>query len=177
MKTNAKILALLLAVITVLSAFAACGEVAETTLAEDETDPVIVDDTTVGSVDTEADETEPADTLPVVAEPEIDFTLLKLDFETDLSVADYIAATEGIAINETLNGGEIKDGKWVYSGKPLAIRTRWASIPATTIALSLISASTALLTRTVLLFSRSLQMTTECLTAKRPASTSPLRWI
>ena len=122
MKNNAKLLALLLALITVLSAFAACGEVTETTLAEDETDPVIVDDTTVGSVDTEADETEPADTLPVVAEPEIDFTLLKLDFETDLSVADYIAATEGIAINETLNGGEIKDGKWVYSGKPLAIK-------------------------------------------------------
>ena len=109
MKTNAKILALLLAVITVLSAFAACGEVAETTLAEDETDPVIVDDTTVGSVDTEADETEPAETLPVVAEPEPDYTLLKLDFESDLSVADYIAATEGIAINDALNGGEIKE--------------------------------------------------------------------
>ena len=121
MKRIISVLAVILAMVTVLASFAACVGEVETTV-NDETDPVAVDDTTVGSVDTEADETEPAETLPVVAEPEPDYTLLKLDFETELSLADYIAATEGIAINDTLNGGEIKDGKWVYSGRPLAIK-------------------------------------------------------
>ncbi|MBE6606921.1 MAG: hypothetical protein E7635_07835, partial [Ruminococcaceae bacterium] len=111
MKRIISVLAVILAMVTVLASFAACAGEVETTV-NDETDPVAVDDTTVSSEETKPDETE----------PEVEYTLLKLDFETELSLADYIAATEGIAINDTLNGGEIKDGKWVYSGRPLAIK-------------------------------------------------------
>ena len=109
MKRIISVLAVILAMVTVLASFAACVGEVETTV-NDETDPVAVDDTTVSSEETKPDE------------PEVEYTLLKLDFETDLSLADYIAAAEGIAINDTLNGGEIKDGKWVYSGRPLAIK-------------------------------------------------------
>ena len=119
-----RLLSLILAVLTVVSLFAACGEGVETTLNTDESDDPIVDTdkSETNLPETEATDTEPAETLPTVSEPEEDFTLLNLDFETDLPLADYIAATEGIAINDALNGGEIKDGKWVYGGRALAIK-------------------------------------------------------
>jgi len=110
MKRIISVLAVILAMVTVLASFAACAGEVETTV-NDETDPVAVDDTTVSSEETKPDETE----------PEVEYTLLKLDFETELSLADYIAATEGIAINDTLNGGEIKDGKTVPFGVKIAI--------------------------------------------------------
>jgi len=131
MKKFLRTMALFLAVVTVLACFAACGGDStkqptdkSDTVDDDvsDTPPAVTDPTDTEPTDTEPAETDPPETVPVVVEPEPTYDVLKLDFETDLPLADYIAATEGIAINDALNGGEIKDGKWVYSGKPLAIK-------------------------------------------------------
>ena len=71
-------------------------------------------------VETEAPETE----APAVDDGEVPtglvvengvFKSLNLDFETALSVPEYIASFEGFGTNAGLRGGEIKDGKWVYT--------------------------------------------------------------
>ena len=111
MKTSAKILSILLALITVISVFASCGVQTDTTHADDVTEPADVD-TSV---------TEPTETESTVDVPEPNHNLVMLDFETDLALADYISSTEGIALHEA-SGGEISDGKWIYSGKPLVVK-------------------------------------------------------
>ena len=128
MITKTRMLALCLALITVISTFAACGNGAETTLAPDVTDPAVTtnptetDPTQGDPVETDPIETDPPETLPVVVEPEPTFEILNLDFETELALADYIAATEGVEINAALSGGTVTDGKWVYSGKAMALK-------------------------------------------------------
>ena len=123
-----KLLALFLALVTVVSAFAACGGgVVDTTAGDDVTDKpeTIVPDTNTPETDDPSIDTPDTDIsddeTPVVV-PEPDVVIVDLDFETDLVLADYIAATEGLEINEALNGGEIRDGKLYYTGKALAIK-------------------------------------------------------
>ena len=104
-----KLLALLLALITVVSTFASCGGTkgTETDIenTESETDAVTE---TESEIETDANiEKGPDD-------------LLLLDFKTTLSVVEYLDSVEGTSANAGLHGGVIADGKWVYNGSPLA---------------------------------------------------------
>ena len=131
MRSFLKLTVMLLSVVLLLCTLVACGgdditestvitDAPETEAPETEAPETEAPDTDVPSTD--APDTDVPETEPVTVDPELNFELLNLDFETDLALADYIAATEGIAINDALNGGEIKDGKWVYTGKALAIK-------------------------------------------------------
>lgn len=102
-----RIVSLILVALMALSAFAACGGQGNDTTAFDTSD--------VGS-----DETAPPETEPPVVEPEPVAELLVMDFDTDLPLLDYIASIEGTSVNARLNGGDIVDGKWVYSDTALA---------------------------------------------------------
>lgn len=51
-------------------------------------------------------------------------SILALDFNTSLSVPEYINSVEGIAVDASLNGGTISDGKWSYSSNALAFEDR-----------------------------------------------------
>ena len=48
--------------------------------------------------------------------------MLLLDFDTALSVADYIASADGVELHETYKGGEIKDGLLRLGGAPLVLK-------------------------------------------------------
>ena len=54
--------------------------------------------------------------------PDLSHAVVALDFETELSLEDYVNSAEGISVNEVLNGGKIVNGKWVYSDRPLVIK-------------------------------------------------------
>lgn len=56
--------------------------------------------------------------------PQTKYEVLKLDFDTPYDLADY-ATSNGLELNSSLNGGEIKDGKWVYNKKACAIKDTW----------------------------------------------------
>ena len=125
MKTKFRFLVLLFAVIMVVSSFAACGDVTDVTVAED-TDASDSGIGETGKTETEPTVTEPAvteTTAPEIPEdePEAD-VVVALDFETELSLADYIATVDRFEINEVLNGGDIKDGRWVYTKTPVALK-------------------------------------------------------
>ena len=106
-----RIFTLLFVMLMLIGSFAACGG---------EDAPLTSDTSDVS--DTQPVVTEPAETAPVVVAPEPTYELLNLDFETELTLADYVAATDGIELNATLNGGVISDGKWVYNGAPMALK-------------------------------------------------------
>ena len=117
MKRYLRLLALILAILTVVSAFAACGDGADTTQVDDSTEPSGTKDS-----GTNAPETDPIESYPPELLEESDPTVLALDFDTELSLADYLASVEGTEMNEKLNGGEIKDGRWYYNETALAIK-------------------------------------------------------
>lgn len=118
---NVKFFVLAFALLTAVALLASCGgEVPPI-----ENDPPVTEAPETNAPETNIPDTPDTDvpeTLPVVVEPEPTYELLKLDFETDLALADYIASVDGIEINPGLNGGEVADGKWVYSATPLAIK-------------------------------------------------------
>ena len=132
MKKHSKILALFLAIITVLSVFAACNGNTE----PKDTDPVVTDVPETDTPNTDVPETDAPDTeepepdvpetnvvvpdVPEVVNPAAEVEVLSLDFDTDLTVADYFATIDGSTPNERLNGGDIVDGKWSYNETPLA---------------------------------------------------------
>lgn len=127
MKTKFKLLALFLAILTVVSVFAACnGDNPVTTDVSDtsgsETDEPNTDTTETDPVKTEPAETDPAETEPIEPDVEAESVIADLNFDTELSLADYIASVDSFEINDALSGGEIKDGKWVYSTDPLALK-------------------------------------------------------
>ena len=121
MKRYLRFLALILAMLTFISAFAACGNGADTTHVDDVTEPSDTKDN-----ETNAPETEPSDTKDnetnapetesPVEEPKTPIEVIELDFNTDLSLADYFASTGFFEINASHTDGEIRDGKWVYTG-------------------------------------------------------------
>ena len=122
MKNNIRLLAIFLALVTVVSAFAACGNSTDET-----TDVTVTDAPETNAPQTEPSEIEPSGSEPAETEPaeedeEAASVKVALDFETDLSLADYIASINEFEINEVLNGGEIKDGKWVYTKTPVAFK-------------------------------------------------------
>ncbi len=132
MKKGLKLLSLLLALLTVMSVVSACGGGTDTTIPTDITEP---NDTDAPDIDTPdpnrptvkpAQETEaPENNVQVSGGASTDGyesadEVLKLDFENAPTVADYLASVEGTSINQRLNGGEIADGKWKYTGTPLA---------------------------------------------------------
>ena len=142
-----RILSLLLALITVASLFAACGEGADTTVSEGTTeapesdvtvtdvpatDAPATDAPETDAPETDAPETEAPETeAPVIEETEIEegvvvengvFKSAWFDFESQLGIVDYVNGMGGFSVNEKLDGGEIADGKWVYSGSPIAIK-------------------------------------------------------
>ncbi len=127
-------------------AFVACGGGSDTTAISDvtdapETDAPVTDAPETDAPETEAPETEAPETEapeteapktePVQSEtPEaptglnvVDgvFKSVNFDFETDLSVADYIASFGNFKTHKTLFGGIVENGKWVYDNKGLAI--------------------------------------------------------
>mgnify|MGYP003469069128 FL=1 len=110
---NVKFFVLAFALLTAVALLASCGgEVPPI-----ENDPPVTEAPETNAPETNIPDTPDTDvpeTLPVVVEPEPTYELLKLDFETDLALADYIASVDGIEINPGLNGGEVADGKWVY---------------------------------------------------------------
>lgn len=142
---NIKLFALLLAAVTVISAFASCGNGAETTAPSNETDPVITEAPATEAPETEAPATEAPETeAPVTEAPETEapateapeteapvvggeeapaglvvengvFKSLTLDFESNLQISEYLSSFAGFAVNKDLYGGEIKDGKWNYN--------------------------------------------------------------
>ena len=132
-----RIWAMLLALVTIASTFAACGGGVDTTQSTDVIEPndTNTPDTDAPDVDTQdpnrptvkpAQETEAPETNVQVSEEIPDDgsataeAILTLDFENASTVADYLASVNGTSINEKLNGGEIVDGKWKYNEKPLA---------------------------------------------------------
>ena len=135
MKKSYRILAMLLALLTVVSAFAACGGGTDTTQPPDITEPSETDAPDTEAPETAdpnrptvkpAQETEAPETNVFVSEESptdgsaTAEAILTLDFENASTIADYLASVNGTSINERLNGGEIVDGKWKYNEKPLA---------------------------------------------------------
>ena len=51
-----------------------------------------------------------------------EYAIVDLDFETELPLADYVSSNGGVSVDEVYGGGEIVDGKWVYSGRALALK-------------------------------------------------------
>ncbi len=130
MKFNLKFWAVLLALVTVLSTFVACGGPSSVTDAPETDAPDTTDTESTEPVETDAPETEPSETEPTVTEPdeteppveepETPTEVLVLDFNTELPLLDYIASVEGTSANAKLKGGSVVDGKWSYDGDPLA---------------------------------------------------------
>jgi len=117
MKTT-KLLAFLLAMLMLLSTFVACGSGKETE--ESETESLATETDTETEKETEKEtETGPIQTGGQPTEPGV---LVNLDFESTLGVPSYIASFKGLEANATLNGGTLLGGKWVYDGRPLAIK-------------------------------------------------------
>ena len=133
MKNNVKFLALFLAILTVVSMFAACGQTDVTGDTQDTNAPEI-DSTETESPETSApnngptvkpaQETEAPETNVQVAvsAPSTDAAnvVLALDFDKESSIEDYFASVSGTSVNARLNGGIIADGKWQYNDSPLA---------------------------------------------------------
>lgn len=139
MTKTLKLLALFLALVTVISAFAACGAGVDTTADSNVTETPETDAPETDAPETEAPETDAPETeapeteapeteapeteAPINAVEMIDgvFSSVTFDFETDLSVADYINSFDGFEINSALRGGIIKDGRWNYNAKCFAV--------------------------------------------------------
>jgi len=116
MKFYTKLLALILALVTVLSVFAACGDGKGTetdteteTVTETETEKETQKETERKETETEADEVLP------------EGVLMSFDFDEDASIYSYFSKKK-IEVNGSLCGGLIKDGKWNYQGVALAIK-------------------------------------------------------
>ena len=144
MKINTKTLALFLALLTVVSVFSACGgdatvttDVPETNAPETdapetnapetdapETNAPETDAPETNAPETDAPETDPVETAPSELKPEDGVVVAQLNFDTELSVEDYIASVDEFEINEgdRFNGGKIKDGRWGYTKDPLALK-------------------------------------------------------
>ena len=135
-----RILSLCIAFVMIMSALISCGETSGSndtdisdTLQTDtppaistDTDPVDTSNDETNIYETDASETDTSETdapdtdAPIVIEPPKTNELVRLDFNTELPLLDYIANTEGVSVNNKLNGGDISDGKWAYSDKALA---------------------------------------------------------
>ena len=122
MKTKFKLLALFLAILTVVSVFSACNGDNTVTTDVPETSGSETDEPNTDTTETDPVKTEPAETDPIESDVEAESVIADLNFDTELSLADYIASVDSFEINDGLSGGEIKDGKWVYSTDPLAIK-------------------------------------------------------
>ena len=121
MKINTKILALFLALLTVVSVFSACGGDATVTTDAPETNAPETNTPETDPVETDPTET---DFSELVSEDEDGVVVAELNFDTELSVEDYIASVDEFEINEgdRFNGGYITEGRWAYTKDPLAIK-------------------------------------------------------
>ncbi len=129
-----KILSLFLALLTLVSVFASCGQPTDTTGYEDNTDVPVSDTSGTDTPDTSAPDTDAPDTgapetnAPETNAPEVEikptFEPILLDFNTDLSLADYIAASGCFEINPSHTAGAIEDNKWIYTGGSFVIEDK-----------------------------------------------------
>ena len=129
-----RFLSLFLALITVVSLLASCGGV-DMTESEEVTDVPTSDTVGEDAPETEAPETEAPETeaseteLPETEAPENDaavaaFGKVKLDFDSELSLADYIASTKLFEIIPYHTAGAIADNRWVYTGGSFVIEDK-----------------------------------------------------
>ena len=114
MKFYTKILALVLALVTVLSVFAACGDGKGT-----ETDPEVTETETVTETESETEKRPQRETE---AKPELPpGVLMSFDFESTDSLYRYFKRF-GVSLNSALAGGILQDGRWNYQGSALAFK-------------------------------------------------------
>jgi len=152
MNFKIKILSLMLAIMMVVAAFASCdgdGNASETeggmqeSITEkneeksDTSESVTAEESeavsdTAESGEGDAVSTETSESETVMQEIENSETetaeqveeepIILLDFDSELSLSEYLASVEGVEINARLNGGEIVDGRWHYNETPLAFK-------------------------------------------------------